>query len=791
MTTVKIEIDGKKIEARSGSMLIEAADEAGFNIPRFCYHKKLSIAANCRMCLVEVEKAAKPLPACATPVTDGMKVFTRSPKAIKAQKGVMEFLLINHPLDCPICDQGGECELQDVALGYGNDTSRYAENKRIVGDKNIGPLIATDMTRCIHCTRCVRFGEEIAGVRELGATGRGEHMEIGTYIEQGVTSEMSGNVIDLCPVGALTSKPFRFAARAWEMTQASTIAAHDCIGSNVGVHVYNNRVMRVVPRDNEAINECWISDRDRFSYEGFNADDRLTAPMIKVNGAWQETDWNTALENVVHGIRKTITAHGADQIGCLVSPSATLEEHFLLQKLARGLGSANIDHRLRQTDFTDQDVVPAFPWLGQSLEALDTLDAALLVGANIRKDQPIAAHRVRKAAMNGAAVMCLNPVDYDFHFTLAEKLITSPRHMVAELAAVAKALRASGQAAVTAELSTLINAATPDKRHETIAKQLTAAAHSTVLLGNYANAHPQAASLRALAAYIAKASGSTLGHLSEGSNSAGAALAGVLPHRGAGGKAVAKKGKNVQQMIAAPLKAYLLHGIEPALDCANGAKLAEALAAAEYVVAMSAYRSPALEACADVLLPVAVSAETSGTFVNVEGRWQSFGGVVAPKGEARPAWKILRVLGNLFDVAGFEHITSQDVLDEARAEIGQPAPSNDAAYVVSAQRNAEQGVVRIAETPIYATDASVRRAPALQKTQDVDTVKAVRINRALAQSLGVLGAERVKVKQNGVDVEMPLAIDERVPDDCALIHAGLPETAALAPDFSPVTLHKA
>ncbi|HWQ93899.1 MAG TPA: NADH-quinone oxidoreductase subunit NuoG, partial [Gammaproteobacteria bacterium] len=438
---INLEIDGKSVQARDGVMLIEAADEAGIPIPRFCYHKKLSIAANCRMCLVDVEKAAKPLPACATPVTEGMKVYTQSTKAIMAQKGVMEFLLINHPLDCPICDQGGECELQDLAMGYGASGSRYQEKKRVVKDKDIGPLIMTDMTRCIHCTRCIRFGQEIAGLMELGATGRGEHMEIGTYIEKAMVSELSGNVIDLCPVGALTSKPFRYTARAWEMAQRETIAPHDSVGSNLYLHVRDNKVMRVVPRENEEINEVWISDRDRFSYQSLNSPDRLQVPMIKRQGVWEETDWNTALQAVVKGLRGVIQSHGAGHVGALVSPSATLEEMYLLQRLMRGLGTNSIDHRLRQTDFNDQESAPLFPSLGTSIAELQQLEAALLIGSNVRSEQPIIAHRLRQATQgNSARLMFINPVDYDFAFPVAEKIITDPAGMVRALAGIAKAL---------------------------------------------------------------------------------------------------------------------------------------------------------------------------------------------------------------------------------------------------------------------------------------------------------------------------------------------------------------
>ena len=573
---VNIQIDGKPIKAKQGAMIIEAADEVGIPIARFCYHKKLSVAANCRMCLVEVDKAAKPLPACATPVTEGMKVHTKSPRALDAQRGTMEFLLINHPLDCPICDQGGECELQDVALGYGGDKSRYLENKRVVKDKDLGPLISTDMTRCIHCTRCVRFGDEIAGLKELGATGRGEHMEIGTYVTRAVSSEMSGNVIDLCPVGALTSKPFRYTARPWELNSVAGVAPHDCVGSNIYLHLRRGEVMRVLPRENEDINETWISDRDRFSYEGLHSDQRLHSPMIKRDGQWQETDWETALEATVAGFKQVLSTQGASQLGALVSPSATLEEMYLSQRLLRGLGSANVDHRLRQLDFSDQHLVSAYPWLGMSIADLQQLDGVLLVGANIRKDQPIIGHRVRKAAMAGAKVGVINSVDHEFRFPVAAKVITSPAGMERALAGVVKVL-VEGNNSLSPAMTKLLADVKPDNQSRGIANLLRQGGKTAVLLGNQAAAHPAAAKLRALAAMISELSESTLSFVSEGANSAGAWLVGAVPHREAGGVGAARSGLDARAMLEAGLKAYMLVGVEPELDCADSAVALHAL----------------------------------------------------------------------------------------------------------------------------------------------------------------------------------------------------------------------
>ncbi|MDE2089607.1 MAG: NADH-quinone oxidoreductase subunit G, partial [Gammaproteobacteria bacterium] len=663
---VNLEIDGVPCKAPRGAMIIQVADEAGVTIPRFCYHKKLPIAANCRMCLVEVERAPKPLPACATPVAEGMKVHTRSPKALAAQRGVMEFLLINHPLDCPICDQGGECELQDLSMGFGRGVSRFTEKKRVVVDKNVGPLISTDLTRCIYCTRCIRFLQVIAGQKELGATGRGEHTQIGTYVERAITSEMSGNVIDVCPVGALTSKPFRYSARAWELTQHEGVAPHDSIGSNIHVHVRRGRVMRVVPRENEAINEMWISDRDRYSYQGLYSEDRLLAPMIKDRGVWREADWDEALEVVARGLRKLLETYGPAQLGTLVSPTATLEEMYLANTLVRGLGSDNIDHRLRQADFSDQDLAPVYPWLGQSIEDLERLDAALLVGSNIRHEQPIAAHRLRKAALCGARLMFVNPRDFELHFPVAEKIIADPAGMVHALAGVARALLDLTRGTPPESLKSLLASVQPGAAERAIAERLQSAGKATVLLGALAVAHPSLAALRALANVIAEASGATLGYLPEAANSAGGWIAGVLPHRAAAGRPADDAGLAARAMLEQPRRAYLLLGVEPEYDCWDAAAALEAVQGAEFVAALTPYVTDTLRDYADVLLPAALFAETSGTYVNAEGCWQSFSGAVAPPGDARPVWKVLRVLGNMLGLEGFDYLSSEQVRDELR-----------------------------------------------------------------------------------------------------------------------------
>ena len=786
---VNIEINGQPCQARKGAMIIEVTDDLGISVPRFCYHKKLSVAANCRMCMVEVEKVPKPLPACATPVAEGMKIFTKSDIATGGQKAVMEFLLINHPLDCPICDQGGECELQDLALGYGRDISRFAEKKRVVEDKFIGSLIATDMTRCIHCTRCIRMLREVAGKMELGATGRGENMKIGTYIEKSLESELSGNVIDVCPVGALTSKPFRFKARAWELQQSPTVAPHDCVGSNLFVHTRRGEVMRVVPRENEEINEVWLSDRDRFSYEGLSSEDRLTTPMVKVDGQWQTVDWETALQTAAEGIRAVIDAHGADQMGVLVSPDATLEEMLLTQAVARGVGINNIDHRLRQVDFTDQDTAPLCPTLGQSVEALESVDAALVVGSNPRKDQPIIGHRLRKAAVAGAQVMFVNPIDYEFLFDVHAKAVVPPSQMVASLAAIAACFpEAAGSSADAVKAA--ISAANPDDTHRAMAKALKDAGKATVLLGNVATAHPRFSVIKALAAVIAGASGAVLSVLTDGGNGVGGWLAGVLPHRGPAGTAVSTPGLDAQAMLAAPRKGYLLFGVEPAHDCENPAQATQALAAADIVVSIGAFASDAMKEQADVLLPTGPFTETSGTFVNAEGRWQSFSGIATPTGDSRPGWKVMRVLGNQFGLDGFEQQSSEEIRDALQQQLGTLALDNSQAVGAVAGAAVFEGLERIGDVAINAVDALVRRAPALQATPDTAAAELVRLNADQAEKFGVRDGYTVTVRQGDASATMDVEICERVPDGCLWIQTGTQAAASLGAAFGPIGIER-
>jgi NADH-quinone oxidoreductase subunit G len=700
--TVTITVDGVPMKARKGEMLIRVTDANDVYVPRFCYHEKLPVAANCRMCLVEVEKAPKPLPACATPVMDGMVVHTRSAKAIAAQKSVMEFLLINHPLDCPICDQGGECELQDLAMGYGRDISRFNERKRVVKDKNLGPLVSTDMTRCIHCTRCVRFGQDIAGFPELGTTGRGEHNEIGTYIENSVDHELSGNIIDLCPVGALNSKPFRFRARAWEMNQVPLVSPHDGLGTNTFGHVLRGKLMRVVPRQNDAINECWISDRDRFSYEGIYSSDRLLKPMVRTrNGAWRECDWQTALEAAASGLK----AAPADRLGVLAGASSTVEEYALLQQLAAGLGTANIDHRLRQVDFSGDAADPAMPSLGGSIAEVDSLQALLVVGSNLRRELPVLAHRVRKAATSGASVWFLNPAEFEYLFPVAGQLVATPAAQLAELNAL---LSAAGVAGIGA-------AAAVTDQHRAVVEQLRTANRKAIWLGALALRHPQYALLRAAAQALAGATGASVGVLAEGGNAVGAHLAGVLPHRGAGAAARAQTGMDARAMLSAPLEAYLLWDMEPGADTLQP-KAMEALRGATYVVAATPYVTDELKSVAHVLLPIGTFAETSGTYVNLDGQWQSFAGAAQPVGEARPGWKLLRVLGNLLGLNGFNEESSEQVRDALRLLVERTAAPVTAGKTLAAV--VTDANITVADVPLYQGDAIVRRAASLQRTRE-------------------------------------------------------------------------
>ncbi len=773
---IEIELDGKKVEVLEGSVIMHAAEKAGTYIPHFCYHKKLSIAANCRMCLVDIEKAPKPMPACATPVTQGMIVRTKSDKAIKAQQSVMEFLLINHPLDCPICDQGGECQLQDLAVGYGGSSSRYAEEKRVVFHKSVGPLISMEeMSRCIHCTRCVRFGQEVAGVMELGMIHRGEHSEITTVVGDTVDSELSGNMIDICPVGALTSKPFRYSARTWELSRRKSVSPHDSTGANLIVQVKNNKVMRVVPLENEDVNECWIADRDRFSYEALNGDERLTAPMLKQGGQWKTVDWTTALEYVARGLTQIKVDHGPAAIGALGSAHATVEELHLLAKLARGLGSENVDHRTRHADFANTAAPGKARWLGLPVAALSGLQRVLVVGSFLRKDHPLFAQRIRQAARKGAQVHSLHALRDDWLMPMGTQLTAAPSGWLQSLADVAAAVAAAK--GMNAPLAGNANAAA-----KAIADSLLSGERKAVLLGNAAAQHPQAGALLALAQWIGAQTGASVGYLGEAANTVGAQLVNALPGSG---------GLNAGQMLAtAQLKAVLLLDVEPRFDAADPSAAFAALQGAEMVVALSAFKNASLD-LADVLLPIAPFTETSGTFVNAEGRVQSFHGVVKPLGEARPAWKVLRVLGNMLGLAGFDFETSEDVRAQALGDVATIAARLDNGGSATASATAAApGLQRIADVPIYSADSLVRRAPSLQQTADARAPQAS-LPQALWSRLGLAAGDRVRVAQGAAQAVLPARLDESLAADTVRVPAGHADTATLGAMFGAVTVEKA
>ncbi|MGQ5523779.1 NADH-quinone oxidoreductase subunit NuoG [Chitinimonas sp. PSY-7] len=774
---LEIEIDGTKLTVPNGTTVIEAARSIGTHIPHFCYHKKLSIAANCRMCLVQVEKAPKPLPACATPVNDGMKVFTHSDMAVKAQQGVMEFLLINHPLDCPICDQGGECQLQDLAVGYGGSNSRYEEEKRVVPNKDLGPLISTDMTRCIHCTRCVRFTEEVAGMQEIGMAGRGEHSEIMSFIGMTVDSEISGNVIDLCPVGALTSKPFRYTARTWELSRRKSVSPHDGLGSNLIVQVKSDRVMRVLPLENEAINECWIADRDRFAYEALNSEQRLTKPMLKQGGQWIETDWQTALEYVGNGLKSISREHGADSVAIVGTPHSTVEELFLLNKLSGALGAGAATFGGRYADVRLAQNQLGATWLGQGIADVAQSKAVLVVGSTIRKEQPLLAQRLRQAVKRGLKLSVINPMDDELFTKLGGRKIVRPDQLAEALAAVLKAAAELKQQAVPADVAAVV----VDDAARGIAEQLIAATaeeggRASVLLGNLAAHNPRAAEIAALANQLAAMTGATLGWMSEASNTVGAQVLGL----------------KAENALVKPRKAVLLFNTEVEFDSHDAQVALATVKQAEMVVAFSAFKHAGIE-YADVLLPITPFSETAGSFVNMEGKLQTFNGVVKPLGDSRPGWKVLRVLGNLLGFEGFDFDSAEAVRKAAlpQGDAGVTAKLNNAVNGVTvALQAAGTGLVRLGEVPIYQSDALVRRAPSLQKTRDA-VAPSVGLSVATAAQLAVAVGDAVQVKQGDAQARFTVAIDAGLADGVVRLPVAHPTTAMLGAMFAPVQLTRA
>ncbi|QVN10379.1 NADH-quinone oxidoreductase subunit G [Burkholderia cenocepacia] len=775
---VELEIDGKKVEVPEGSMVIQAAHKADTYIPHFCYHKKLSVAANCRMCLVEVEKMPKAVPACATPVSAGMIVRTQSDKAVKAQQSVMEFLLINHPLDCPICDQGGECQLQDLAVGYGKSSSRYSEEKRVVFHKNVGPLISMEeMSRCIHCTRCVRFGQEIAGVMEFGMLGRGEHSEITTFVGKTVDSEMSGNMIDLCPVGALTSKPFRYSARTWELSRRKSVSPHDSVGANLVVQVKNNRVMRVLPFENEAINECWISDKDRFSYEGLNSEARLTKPMLKQGGQWIETDWQTALEYVAKGLKGIAADHGANALAMLASAHSTAEELFLVKQLANELKTPNVDFRLRQQDFSAP--VQGAPWLGMPIADLSNVDAAFVVGSFLRRDHPLFASRLRQAAKNGAKLHFLHATGDDSLIPTAQRIVAAPSAWLDELAGIAAAVAQLRGVALPDALAGV----TASAAAQAVAQSLANGERRAVLLGNVAVRHPQFAQLHAVAQWIADNTGATFGFLTEAANTVGAHVVGALPGEG---------GLNAREAFTQPRKGYVLLNVEPEFDTVDPAQALAALNQAEMVVVMSPFKH-GLD-YADVLLPVAPFTETAGTFVNAEGTVQSFNGVVRPLGDTRPGWKVLRVLGSLLGLPNFEYETAEEVRLAALGDAGVAGRLSNQTSVAPARAAANAangGFERLADVPIYHADALVRRAGALHLTAAAKAANAAALPAALFDKLGLKEGDAVRVRQGERAVQLPAVRDANLAETVVRVSAATPAGAALGSLSGELVVEKA
>ncbi|MES2262343.1 MAG: NADH-quinone oxidoreductase subunit NuoG [Pseudomonadota bacterium] len=774
---VEIEIDGKKVEVPAGSMVMDAANKLGTYIPHFCYHKKLSIAANCRMCLVEVEKAPKPLPACATPVSAGMIVRSASDKAVQAQKSVMEFLLINHPLDCPICDQGGECQLQDLAVGYGKSASRYEEDKRVVVPKNAGPLVSMqEMARCIHCTRCVRFGQEVAGVMELGMLGRGEHSEITTFVGEAVSSEMSGNMIDLCPVGALTSKPFRYSARTWELSRRKSVSPHDSLGANLVVQVKSGKVMRVLPLENDAVNECWISDKDRFSYEALDSAERLTQPMLKQGGQWKEVDWQTALEYVAHGLKNIKHEHGADAIAALATPHSTVEELYLLQKLTRALGSEHVDFRLRQSDFALDGQVK--PWLGMPIADVSALKRVFVIGSFLRKDHPLLATRLRAAVKSGAKLSVLHGADEENLITTANKIIAAPSDWLAALSQVVSAVAKAKEIAAPSGFDA-IDASDAAKAIAASLLSGDATTAKAIFLGNAAVSHPQASALHAAAQWLSEQTGAKLGYLTEAANTVGGYLVGATA-------------KQAAPAFSAPKKAYVLLNAEPELDAANPQAASAALKQAEMVVALSAFKH-GFE-FADVLLPIAPFSETSGTFVNCEGRAQSFNGTVKPLAEARPAWKVLRVLGNILGLSGFDYETSEAIRDEVfgAGVTDLSARLNNVSKLApkAASFGAGEQLERLADVPIHFADALARRSGPLLATVDGAAPKA-RLSAALAQRIGVKAGDKVSVTQGAGSAVLEALIEAGLPANVVRIAAAHASTAQLGAMFGPIAVAKA
>jgi NADH-quinone oxidoreductase subunit G len=789
--TVTIEIDGKPVEVAKGSMIIEAADRIGIDIPRFCYHRKLSIAANCRMCLVDVEKAPKPLPACATPVADGMKVFTESCRARDAQKNVMEFLLINHPLDCPICDQGGECELQDLAMGYGRSVSRFTERKRSVKDKNIGPLISTEMTRCIHCTRCVRFLDEIAGSNELGTIGRGEKTEISTYIEKSIASELSGNIIDLCPVGALTDKPFRFRARAWEMLARPALAMHDCLHSHVWYHTRRGELMRAVPRDHESVNETWLADRDRYSHLGLYDQQRLLQPQLRQDGRWQQVSWEQAL----HSAAEAMQAAGPD-LQIMLSPQLLGEEHLAFVQLAN-LQGGQIDYRL----YTDDAQAQSWSHGNLPLAALDECDAGLLVGGRIHHDQPLLAHRLRQAQRrHGASLASITAVDVDWYCKLEHKLISAPDRWLQELAGILLALQPDY--ADKTGFKSLLKAIKVTPEHEQIAARLSAGERSVVIAAQQLAMHPQAALLQYLMRLIAEASNSSLMVLTAGSNTAAAEL--LHAH------AATNRMQGLQQLVDRPARVLLLHSLDPLLDTVRPDLLRQACEQADVVIALTAFEHEHLQQLADIVLPVAHALETGGTAINIDGQQHDFAAVGKLSGAARPGWKVARMLADLLHADGDDTQTSatglrqwndaQSVSTELAAVLKQIADADNAAAgclqqlpqkpssLSAAKARSSKQLSRISELPMVRVDQLCRHSKPLGDSVHQVQEREVLVHPQELRKLKLNDQDAVLVVQGDLQAKARIIADQRIAPGCAWIALTTALAAELGAAFGAVTV---
>ena len=771
---VNIEIDGKPLQVPKNSMIIQAADAAGIPIPRFCYHKKLPIAANCRMCMVETEmngKAVpKPQPACATPVMEGMKINTQSMRALSGQRNAMEFLLINHPLDCPVCDQGGECELQDVSLGYGRSVSRFTERKRVVADEDIGPLVATEMTRCIHCTRCVRVLGDVAGTYEFGDMDRGDRHVVGTYIGRPLVSEISGNVIDVCPVGALTNKVFQFKARAWELIARESIGYHDALGSNLWLHTRRGEVLRTVPRDNEAINECWLSDRDRYSHEGLYATDRATKPLVRKNGELVEVPWDEAIAFVADGLKKSNS-----DVGALVAPLASSEEGFLLAQILRALGSDSIDHRLRTLDFADGAPVAAFQMPVADVEKARVI---ALIGSNPRHEMPLLGLRIRKAWKAGAKVYAINPLDFEFNFELAGKAVATPSALVDAALRLAKAAYDAGHLP-DGELAQVLSGVSADDAARSLFKALSEASSKVLILGESAAQHPQASVLRAAARFAAKAAGCAYNEIPSGANDVGLARAGAQPQG---------QGKNAVAMLAQPPKHLIVYQAG-SQDTSSSAAFDAARSNAHFCVYVGSFACSGVKRSAHAVLPIALPPESDGSYVNVDGVVQTIKAGARAPGDARPGWKVLRALGAALGVAGFEFTEFSELRDLIAPKLAAKSTMSHSGKL--AQRaTAGAGLQRITTVPIYRTDQVLRRAPALQ-SHPLTGKASVALNPEDALALGLAQDASAKVSGSGVEVTLPVAISRSVPKGAAWIPATWPEARALPPMGAALTVTRA